>query len=186
MVERSSRATESTAGEALPAAERPLAVFLQELAAIRATGSGVPETSYYPALSNLFNAVGDGLKPKVRCVIHTRNRGSTADGRHRFDRRWTPMNADRGGHHSAPFCSLSLVGVHPRSSAVASATLIGGRESRAGLRSGSGDGAARSPVSRRSRCPRCGPRRSAGVPAGWCAACGRPIRWGPCRFRRSA
>ena len=29
----------------------------------------VRETSYYGALANLFNAVGDRLKPKVRYVI---------------------------------------------------------------------------------------------------------------------
>ena len=50
--------------------------YLSELKAIRATGAGVPETSYYPALSNLFNAVGKTLKPKVRCVINISNCGS--------------------------------------------------------------------------------------------------------------
>ena len=34
------------------------------------------ETSYYPALSNLFNAVGKTLKPKVRCVMNLRNLGA--------------------------------------------------------------------------------------------------------------
>ncbi len=50
--------------------------YLSELNAVHATGSGVPETSYYPALSNLFNAVGHGLKPKVRCVMQLKNKGS--------------------------------------------------------------------------------------------------------------
>lgn len=58
------------------AAQQALAAYLTELKAIRATGAGVPETSYYPALSNLFNAVGKSLKPKVRCVINISNQGA--------------------------------------------------------------------------------------------------------------
>lgn len=33
-------------------------------------GAGTPETSGYPALSNLLNAVGESLKPKTTAVIH--------------------------------------------------------------------------------------------------------------------
>lgn len=55
---------------------RILAEYLNDLRAIRAAGAGVPETSYYPALSNLFNAAGKILKPKVRCVINIGNRGA--------------------------------------------------------------------------------------------------------------
>lgn len=58
------------------AAQKTLAEYLSALKAIRATGAGVPETSYYPALSNLFNAVGKTLKPKVRCVINISNQGA--------------------------------------------------------------------------------------------------------------
>jgi hypothetical protein len=56
----------------------PLESYLRELHAIRSTGSAVKETSYYPALSNLLNAVGQDktLKPKVRCVINIQNRGA--------------------------------------------------------------------------------------------------------------
>ena len=50
--------------------------YLGELKAIRASGAGVAETSYYPALSGLFNAVGRTLKPKVRCFIHLSNQGA--------------------------------------------------------------------------------------------------------------
>ena len=35
-----------------------LQTYLAELTAIRSTGAAVPETSYYSALANLFNAVG--------------------------------------------------------------------------------------------------------------------------------
>jgi len=55
---------------------RILEDYLAELKAIRATGAGVPETSYYPALANLFNAVGKTLKPKVRCIINISNQGA--------------------------------------------------------------------------------------------------------------
>ncbi len=50
--------------------------YLGELKAVRSTGAGVPETSYYPALANLFNAVGKTLKPKVRCVMNLKNVGA--------------------------------------------------------------------------------------------------------------
>lgn len=36
----------------------------------------MPETSYDPALANLFNAVGKTLKPRVRCIINIANRGA--------------------------------------------------------------------------------------------------------------
>jgi hypothetical protein len=50
--------------------------YLSALNAIRASGAGVPETSYYPALSNLLDAVVATLKPKVRCIINISNQGS--------------------------------------------------------------------------------------------------------------
>ncbi len=57
------------------ASKQILEEYLSDLKAVRATGAAVPETSYYPALSNLFNAVGSSLKPKVRCVINIKNQG---------------------------------------------------------------------------------------------------------------
>ncbi len=50
--------------------------YLHELSVIRSTGSGVKETSFYPALANLLNAVGATLKPHVRCVINLSNQGA--------------------------------------------------------------------------------------------------------------
>jgi hypothetical protein len=50
-----------------------LTTYLAELQDIR--GPGVKET-YYPALSTLLNAVGNELKPKVKCVIHPKGRGA--------------------------------------------------------------------------------------------------------------
>lgn len=40
------------------------------------SGIGVPETSGYPALSKLLNAVGDNLKPKITAIIHPSNNGA--------------------------------------------------------------------------------------------------------------
>ncbi|MCX7886232.1 MAG: DNA methyltransferase, partial [Verrucomicrobiae bacterium] len=52
----------------------PLETYLRELHEIR--GQGVPETSFYPPLRNLLNAVGETLKPEVRCILHPKNRGA--------------------------------------------------------------------------------------------------------------
>jgi len=54
----------------------PLETYLRELREIRSSGQALPETSYYPALSNLFNEIGKQLKPRVRCIINIRNRGA--------------------------------------------------------------------------------------------------------------
>ena len=54
----------------------PLIAYLQELQSVHVTGSGVKETSYYPAVSNLFNAVGQTLKPPVRCIVNLKNTGA--------------------------------------------------------------------------------------------------------------
>ena len=53
-----------------------LQTYLSELHAVRVTGAGVKETSYYPAVSNAFNALGKTLKPPVRCIINLKNQGA--------------------------------------------------------------------------------------------------------------
>lgn len=68
--------------------------YLSELKAIRASGAGVAETSYYPALSNLFNEVGKTLKPKVRCIINIRNRGAGLPDGGLYTADQFPRNAD--------------------------------------------------------------------------------------------
>jgi hypothetical protein len=50
--------------------------YLHGLNRIQATGEAVEETSYYGQLEALLNAVGNGLSPKVLCVLTTRNRGA--------------------------------------------------------------------------------------------------------------
>ncbi len=53
-----------------------LEAYLRDLHDIRSTGAGVKETSYYPPLANLLNAVGQTIKPRVRCVINLKNQGA--------------------------------------------------------------------------------------------------------------
>ncbi|MCW8306610.1 N-6 DNA methylase [Acidiphilium sp. PA] len=48
----------------------PLADYLDSLSLVRSLNAGTPETSYYPALSSLFNAVGKTLSPPVFCLSH--------------------------------------------------------------------------------------------------------------------
>lgn len=50
--------------------------YLTELRRIRASGGGTGELSYYPALSNLLNAVGGALRPKVFCVSQLAQQGA--------------------------------------------------------------------------------------------------------------
>ncbi|HEV8588493.1 MAG TPA: type ISP restriction/modification enzyme [Pyrinomonadaceae bacterium] len=54
----------------------PLETYLQSLHDISISGAGVPETSGYGALANLFNEVGKSLKPRVRCIINIANKGA--------------------------------------------------------------------------------------------------------------
>jgi len=50
--------------------------YLRNLSDIRSSGSAAKETSYYGSLENLLNEIGATLKPKVRCIIHPKNRGA--------------------------------------------------------------------------------------------------------------
>ena len=50
--------------------------YLADLRRIRATGAGTEERSYYPALTNLLNAVGGALRPKVFCVSELAQQGA--------------------------------------------------------------------------------------------------------------
>ena len=50
--------------------------YLEDLRKIRASGGGTAETSYYPPLTNLLNAVGGTLKPKVFCISQLAQQGA--------------------------------------------------------------------------------------------------------------
>jgi len=53
-----------------------VADYITDLRAIRSTGSATAETSYYPPLDRLFNAVGQSLKPAVLFSTQLRNSGA--------------------------------------------------------------------------------------------------------------
>lgn len=61
-------------GVAVPVS--PLGKYLSDVSEIHRSGAGVPETSYYPPLSNLLNDVGKSLTPAVRCLVHLHNTGA--------------------------------------------------------------------------------------------------------------
>ena len=50
--------------------------YFTDLRNIRASGGSTPEQSYYPPLTNLLNAVGSTLKPKVFCVSQMAQQGA--------------------------------------------------------------------------------------------------------------
>ena len=50
--------------------------YLEDLRRIRASGGGTDERSYYPPLTNLLNAVGGSLRPKVFCVSELAQQGA--------------------------------------------------------------------------------------------------------------
>ena len=55
---------------------KPLENYIRDLHHIRTAGAGTDETSYYTPLANLFNEVGQTLKPKVRCILNLKNQGA--------------------------------------------------------------------------------------------------------------
>ena len=50
--------------------------YFREVGSIRATGGATPELSYHTPLTNLLNAIGDTLEPKVHCVGELRDAGA--------------------------------------------------------------------------------------------------------------
>ena len=50
--------------------------YLTDLRKIRASGGGTGERSYYPPLTNLLNAIGSTLKPKVFCISELAQQGA--------------------------------------------------------------------------------------------------------------
>lgn len=50
--------------------------YLSELETIRRTGASTKETSFYPAISQLFNSLGKTVKPRVHSVLTLKNQGA--------------------------------------------------------------------------------------------------------------
>jgi hypothetical protein len=72
----------------------PLAQYLADCRARRGTGATTPETSLYPPLEALLNAVGHTLKPRVRCFMSLKNQGAGMPDGGLF----TPDQIDRGAN----------------------------------------------------------------------------------------
>ncbi len=78
--------------------------YLRDLRDTRATGEAVKETSFYPALSTLLNAVGAELHPKVRAVINLKNRGAgLPDGGLFTAKQLKKLGGDEALHEPAAF-----------------------------------------------------------------------------------
>jgi hypothetical protein len=54
----------------------PVEAYFSQLRDIHASGAGVAEVSFYPALKTLLDEVGKHLKPKVTALIQLRNTGA--------------------------------------------------------------------------------------------------------------
>ena len=54
----------------------PFQQYLNDMRAIKASGHGTAETSYYGPLATLMNAAGDKLRPRVLCVMQGRDIGA--------------------------------------------------------------------------------------------------------------
>ncbi|HXN64941.1 MAG TPA: N-6 DNA methylase [Candidatus Acidoferrales bacterium] len=54
----------------------PLEKFLHDVYEIHSSRAAVDETPYYGSLETLFNEIGKALKPRVRCIIHIKNKGA--------------------------------------------------------------------------------------------------------------
>jgi hypothetical protein len=53
-----------------------LSAFLAAIYGVHISGAGTKETSYYTALDNLLDGIGETLKPKVRCVMQLKSLGA--------------------------------------------------------------------------------------------------------------
>lgn len=56
--------------------EQNIKNVLKKIQELYKAGVGVQETSYYPAIIELFNTAGDELKPKVKAISHPKSSGA--------------------------------------------------------------------------------------------------------------
>ena len=71
--------------------------YLADLRRIRASGGGTGERSYYPSLTNLLNAVGGTLKPKVFCITKMAEQGAGHPDLGLYDARQVQRGSAREG-----------------------------------------------------------------------------------------
>ena len=54
----------------------PLEAYLGHFHNVRSAGAATKEPPYYVPLANLFNEIGQTLRPKIRCLINLKNQGA--------------------------------------------------------------------------------------------------------------
>ena len=74
-----------------------IAAYLDDLRRIRASGGATGERSYYPALTNLLNAVGSALRPQVFCVSELGDQGAGHPDLGLYTRRQVQRGTPRPG-----------------------------------------------------------------------------------------
>ena len=79
--------------------------YLAELRRIRAVPS-TPETSYYPPLNNLLNAVGNSLRPKVHCVSQLAQQGAGHPDFGLYSARQVQGGQPKKGQGQTPDCGV--------------------------------------------------------------------------------
>jgi hypothetical protein len=72
--------------------------YFSDLRRVRASGGATGERSYYPALTNLLNAVGGALRPKVFCVSEMAQQGAGHPDLGLYGARQAQKGKRRGGN----------------------------------------------------------------------------------------
>ncbi len=80
--------------------------YLDDLRKIRASGGGTAETSHYPPLTNLLNAVGGALKPKVFCINQVAEQGAGHPDLGLFAANQVQKGQPKQGQSQKPECGV--------------------------------------------------------------------------------
>ena len=94
----------------MPASNKSLTMavetYFDDLRKISASGGGTGELSYYPPLSNLLNAVGGSLKPKVFCVSQLAHLGAGHPGFGLYAAKQVQKGQPKKGEGPLPECGV--------------------------------------------------------------------------------
>ena len=80
--------------------------YFDDLRKIRTSGGGTDERSYYPALTNLLNAVGGALRPKVFCVSELVHQGAGHPDMGLYAARQVQKGQPKKGQGQKPDCGV--------------------------------------------------------------------------------
>ena len=80
--------------------------YFDDLRKIRTSGGGTDERSYYPALTNLLNAVGGTLRPKVFCVSELVHQGAGHPDMGLYAARQVQKGQPKKGQGQKPDCGV--------------------------------------------------------------------------------